>query len=177
MKLKRVVLGIGLLVVACTRPETPTGEEYQDVPADMVMIGMTEYMTSGGLRQAQLKGDTAYVYDDSGKVAIKGVNLLIYNELGAQSAKLTSKTGDFNTTNQGMIARGKVVLITNERNLRIETEELFYDPESHRVWSNVPTVIIEAGRRSNAAGGFESDDKFANVKVRGLTGRVGGVKF
>jgi len=166
----RVVLSVALLLAGCKRMETPTGGDFKDVTASMVMTGMTQYMTTEGLRRARLQGDTAYVYDDSGKVVVKGVNLDIFNETGAETAKLTSKTGDFNTSTQAMIARGTVVLVTADKR-RIETEELFYDPQTHRLWSNVQTVMIENGQRASGDG-FTSDDKFQNLQVKNLRGKA-----
>jgi LPS export ABC transporter protein LptC len=161
-----------LLLAACSNGEGPTGENFRDVPADMIVIGMTEYMTAAGLRKARLQGDTAYVHDDSGKVKVKGVNLLIFDEQGGETAKLTSKTGDFNTSTQAMVARGTVVLITTKgKSRRIETEELFYDPQSKRIWSNVNTVMIEDGQRASGDG-FTADDQFQNVQIKNLRGRA-----
>lgn len=171
--MRTVVLGSVLLAgVACDRRETPTGGDFRDVPADMIVVGMTEYMTASGLRRARLQGDTAFIYDDSGKVKVKGVNLTIYNDLGAETAKLTSLEGDFNTSDQGMVARGKVVLNTlTDPPRQILTEELFYNPQTKRIWSNVETVMIEKGQRATGDG-FTADDRFQDVQIRNLRGRA-----
>ncbi len=164
--------------VACNRQPTPTGEDFQQVQADLIMIGMKSYLTSSGIRKAQIMGDTGFVYDDSSKVHVKKVNLTFFDEQGAESGSLTSRTGDFNTTTQAMVARGNVILITKTGNKRIETEELFYDPQAHRLWSNVKTVMIEPGSRATGDG-FTADDEFGNVQIKNLRGRVGGsgIKF
>lgn len=173
MRMRYVVLGSVMLVAAaCSEPETPTGGDFRDVPADMIVVGMTEYMTASGLRRARLKGDTAFVYDDSGKVKVKGVNLTIYNELGAETAHVTSREGDFNTSDQGMVARGNVILNTlSEPRRQILTEELFYNPQSKRIWSNVTTVMIEKGERATGDG-FTADDRFQDIQIKNLRGRA-----
>jgi len=166
-----------LLLAACSQKPTPTGADFQQIPADMIMVGMTQNMTSNGLRRARLMGDTAYVFDDSSKVKVKGVNLTIYNEQGEESAHLTSRAGDFNTQNQGMIARGHVILITTGATARrIETEELHYDPDTHKIWSNVSTLMVEGGSRITGDG-FTADDKFENVSVSHPQGRVSGQRI
>jgi LPS export ABC transporter protein LptC len=171
-----VLTGPFWLALACGRQAGPTGEDFQEVPADLVMIDMVSFMTSNGVRKARLQGDTAHVYDDSGKVVVRGVNLLFFDEEGNQSGSLTSRTGDFNTTTQAMIARGNVVLVTTVGQRRIETEELHYDPQSHRLWSEVKTLMIEGGSRVTGDG-FNADDKFSNVQVRNARGRVEGLKI
>jgi LPS export ABC transporter protein LptC len=161
-----------LVLTACSSGEGPTGENFREVPADMIVIGMTEYMTAAGLRRARLRGDTAYVHDDSGKVKVKGVDLLIFDEQGGESAKLTSRDGDFNTATQAMVARGNVVLITTKgKTRRIETEELFYEPQNKRIWSNVKTLMIEDGERATGDG-FTADDQFQNIQIKNLRGRA-----
>lgn len=173
--MKRNLILAVLIVVGCAQQEAPTGGNFQEVPADMIMTDMTQYMTNGGVRKARLQGDTAYIHDDSGKVKVKGVNLVIYDETGAEKARLTSRTGDFNTATQAMVARGQAVLITvGGQRKRIETEELHYDPQSHRLWSTVRTVMLDGESRVTGSG-FEADDKFTNVQIRGVTGRVGGL--
>jgi LPS export ABC transporter protein LptC len=167
-----VLVAVAPVLAACTERSTPTGEDFVKIPADMIVIGMTEYMTAQGLRRAKLQGDTAYVYDDSGKVKVKAVRLTIFNDLGAETARLTSREGDFNTSDQGMVARGKVVLNTLTGEPRqILTEELFYDPNTKRIWSNVQTTMIEKGERATGDG-FTSDDRFQDVQIKNLRGKA-----
>jgi LPS export ABC transporter protein LptC len=169
------LLSSAVLMAACTKTQTPTGEDFQSISADMIMVGMTQNMTADGLRRARLQGDSAFVFEDSAKVKVKGVNLTIFNEQGVETARLTSRLGDFNTQNQGMIARGNVVLVTTSGTTprRIETEELHYDPETHQIWSTVKTLMIEGGSRITGDG-FKADDKFENVSVTHPEGRVTG---
>jgi LPS export ABC transporter protein LptC len=180
MNTKRTLALTGaVLLAACNQKTTPTGEDFQKIPADMIMVGMTQNITSDGLRRARLQGDSAFVYEDSSKVKVKGVNLTIFNEQGLESAHLTSRTGDFNNHNQGMIARGNVILITTGVTpRRIETEELHYDPETHKIWSTVNTLMVEGGSRITGDG-FNADDKFENVSITHMQGRVTGqrIKF
>jgi hypothetical protein len=67
-----------------------------------------------------------------------------------------------------MVARGNVVLIT-QNNCRIESEELHYDPQTRRVWSEVFSTFI-AGNRRATANSFNADDGFQNVTATGLNG-------
>src|SRR5687768_16160464 len=144
MKMKSAIIGIlAVCVGACTQQPTPTGEDFRDVPASLVMIGMKSFVTNNGIRKAQLLGDTGFVYEDSSKIHVKRVSLKFFDEQGVESGSLTSRTGDFNTSTQAMVAHGNVVLITTTGGQRIETEEFHYDPQSHRIWSTVKTVLIK----------------------------------
>jgi LPS export ABC transporter protein LptC len=178
MKPRRAIVlaGVGLLILGCGPQAGPTGEDFQEVPADMIMTDLDSFMTSSGIRKARLQGDTAHMYEDSSRLAIKGVRLAFFDEHGNDSGSLTSLTGDLNTATQAMIARGNVVLITKVGNRRIETEELHYDPQTKRIWSEVKTLMIEGGSRITGDG-FSADDKFTNVQVRNARGRVEGAKI
>ena len=178
MKTKRFSLLVGVVLLAgCSKDPTPTGEDFQSIAADMIMVGMTQNMTADGLRRARLQGDSAFMFDDSAKVKVKGVNLTIFNEQGMESARLTARAGDFNTQNQGMVARGNVILVTTGATpRRIETEELHYDPETHKLWSTVKTLMVEGGSRITGDG-FTADDKFENVSVTHPEGRVTGQRI
>jgi lipopolysaccharide export system protein LptC len=171
-----VLTSLGFLLGACARTTDPTGQDFQQVDADMILVDMVSNMTTQGIRKARLQGDTANVFDDSTTIKVKGVKLVFFDERGAESGSLTSRTGDFNTNTQAMIARGNAVLITTVGNRRIETEELHYDPTTHRLWSKVHTVMTEGGSRLTGAG-FEADDKFQNFNITNMTGRVRGLKF
>ncbi len=179
MKTKNGValLGVALLAAACDRQPEPTGADFRDVPADMIMTDMVSYVTNAGIRKARLNGDTAHVFEDSSAIKVKGVKLVFFDEQGVESGSLTSRLGNFNTATQAMVARGNVVLVTKVGNRRIETEELFYDPQSHKLWSTVKTLMIEGGSRVTGDG-FNADDKFENVDIKNMKGRVEGkLKF
>src|SRR5688500_16027597 len=95
-------------------------DEAQAQRADQVMYGVKQYISAEGIRRGLLNADTAYVFEDSGKVEIRKVQLQLFSETGVQAAALTSKAGTLDTRSQGMIARGGVVLKTQDGK-RIET--------------------------------------------------------
>src|SRR5688572_13135662 len=145
--MKRFVVICSLMVAACSSEQAPdpvASAEAQAQRADQVMYGVKQYISSEGIRRGLLNADTAYVFEDSGRVDIRKVTLNLYGETGNQAAALTSRAGTLDTRTQGMIARGNVILTTQEGK-RIETEELHYDPNAHRIWSTVTTKMIENG--------------------------------
>ena len=74
-----------------------------------------------------------------------------------------------------MVARGDVVLTIPEGNRRVETQEINYDPNGDRIWSDSLTVMREQGTVSEGMG-FSSDLDFRRLQVgpgsiRGTGGR------
>jgi hypothetical protein len=57
-----------------------------------------------------------------------------------------------------------VILVITEGNKRVESEELHYDPNGDRIWSDSATTMIEPGRVSEGLG-FESDLNFRRTVV------------
>ena len=176
---KKVVWLVALMLSACKGNEvTPAATVgYRDIPADQIVVGMEQYVTVAGRQRAILRGDTAYVHEDSAKALVKKVRLDLFDEAGRESAQLTAREGDFSNQSQAMIARGNVVLVTRGAQSRtIETEELHYDPNSKRIWSTKPTVMRE-GASTLRGTGFEADDQFVNVRVTNARSSGGGVRI
>ena len=167
-----------IVVAACGGSKvdpTTASAGFRQLPADQVIAGFEQYISQAGAKQAILKGDTAYLYEDSAMAKVQNVHLTIFDEKGQVSANLTSKTGDVNNATQAMVARGNVVLITTDGR-RIETEELHYDPNAHRIFSNVPTVQRYQGGVLRGTG-FDADDKFNNVLIRNARSSGGGIRI
>ena len=169
---------LALLAIACDRQTSaPTADAgFKMLAADQVIVGFQQYVSEKGLNKAILRGDTAYIYEDSSLAKVQKVDLVLYDEAGKVSARLTSKAGRLNTQTQGMTAIGNVILITESDGRRIETEELHYDPTTHRVWSTVPTTQRHQGGVLTGTG-FEADDKFYNVRITGARSTGGGFRI
>src|SRR5690606_38937993 len=117
------------------------------------------------------RADSMYLYEDSAHVSLVGVHLTLFDGLGEESVDLTSETGEMNTRTEAMVARGNVVLTSDEGCGRIETEELHYDPRQSRIWSSVRTVCVEDGSRLEGSG-FTSDDDLRNFTLHDPRGRL-----
>jgi len=166
-----VISVLAAVTVACGGvTSAPTGEGYEDLPADQIMIDVTHNPTSDGVRSAIGQYDTVYVFADSSLYHVKGVNLRTFDPEGRQSATIKSDSGTLNQATDAMIARGHVVLVT-ENNCTIQTEELHYDPNSRQIWSDVATRF-EFGGRVTTADRFRADDAFRNINASGVSGQM-----
>lgn len=165
----------GLVLLAACGQETvvPTQQDrLARMNVDQVIYGLEHVMTTGGVRKANLHGDTAYFKDADSRVDLKGVKLDFFNETtGATSGSLTSRSGKYDMRTGAMTATGNALLtIQGEKGPRtITSEELNYDVQGNRVWTDKAFVSKEAGREVQGTG-FESDTKFQNVTVRNPRG-------
>lgn len=170
---------LALVAAACgNRDQGPVaGEEYENMGADQIIVNPNQIITADGIRQAVLRADTAFVYEDSAFVEFRAVELTLFERDGAEAAHLTADTGELETRTEAMVARGDVVLVTTEGGRRIETEELHYDPRQRRIWSDVPTVIIDAGDRLEGTGftaDLSTDGRIRDITLRDPRGRAPG---
>lgn len=170
----RTSISFALLVVAVAgcrgTTDAPTGEGYVDLRADQVMIDVTHHPTSDGIRSAIGRYDTVFVFNDSAMYHVKGVDLQLFDADGRQSATIEADSGAFNQSTDAMIARGSVILIT-QQNCTIRTEELHYDPNTRRVWSEV-TTRFEFGDRAGTSDSFAADDQFTRVTLTNARGQI-----
>lgn len=142
--------------------------------ADQVMYGAHFNLTDKGLSRAELMADTAYFFDDNTRIELRKVETTFYTTTGARDAYLTSRRGTYNNRSGLMIARGGVVVITEEGR-RMTTQELKYDQQSNEISTDSAFVLTEPGRRLEGIG-FRSDPNMQNVQIfktkSGSTGSV-----
>lgn len=169
--MRHAILLLTLLTAACGETAVdPMVADYAQLPADQIMEQVEFSATADGIRAAKVVSDTAYIFEDSSSMHLRGVDLEMYDQSGRQTAHLTSLQGVYNQNTQAMTATGSVVLVVLKDGRRIETEELQYDPETHRIWSDVETVMQEADGTRTTVSSFTADDEFNNVQSRGVRG-------
>ncbi len=152
---------------------TPLPEELRAVEADQVLFDIVTHVTVDGIREARIQADTAYLWQDSTSVALRAVNLIMYDETGEERARVTSRSGLMNEDTQHMVARGDAVLVMTDR--RIESAEIHYEPQRDRIWSDSTTVMrMNQGDQVVEGSSFLSDANFENIFIQNQRTRGGG---
>jgi len=164
-------------IVACegsgTTPVVTT--EELELGCDNLIDGdMTHNLTSQGVREAFLQAQRACLWENADTILVEGFRLTVYQTgTGVEQAVVTGDRGLLNMTNRRMRANGNAVLVIPAQGRRIESEELFYDPQGNRMYSDSATVMYMDGRVVEGSG-FDSDLQFENVLVRQFRTRPGG---
>jgi LPS export ABC transporter protein LptC len=135
----------------------------------------TDIKDMGSLR-ARIHADTAYIWEDSARTLMFPVEVRLFDENGAQTAHLTANEGELDSRTNKMVARGNVVLITEEGDRRLLTEELHYDPRLGRIWSDVRTVMHQGGTTLEGSG-FRANEAMTDLEVYGSTGENLEIEF
>lgn len=131
---------------------------------DQVVENGEHVITVQGVKKALLMAEQLYFYNQSGKVIGDTIQVSFFDDAGEFVSMLTAKTGEMEQTSQEMIARGDVFV--RGREATIKTEELHYDPQANRIFSDQPTVINQQGNVIRGQG-VESDPALREIKIRG----------
>lgn len=172
-------LAAAVLLAACDGPtETPVASnELQNIEADLIHYGMVSYLTASGVREGRVQADTAYVYNDSSSLQLRGMRVAFYDEQGRDRATVVAERGELDQNTDRMIARGNVVLTIHGDGRRIESAELNYDPNRDQIWSDSATVLTYPDGRVTRGTSFQSDLEFRNVQVANPRGAIGDIVF
>ena len=95
------------------------------------------------------------------------------DQTGAGRAVLTADQARLDQANRFVTARGNAVLVVVEIDREIRSEEIHYDPERNRVWSDSATCSRE-GDKVVEGSGFSANLEFTLVEVTNPRSRAGG---
>jgi len=70
-----VPVAFALLVAACETGIKPTATIAAPDSADQVLLGMSHYVTNGGIQRAQVRADTAYFYSPVQTAELRNVHI------------------------------------------------------------------------------------------------------
>ena len=140
--------------------------------ADQMLIDMRTAMTNLGVRQANLKADTAFLYENSGRTDLKKIEVTFFSATGTQTSVLTADTGLYFFRSGQMEARGNVVVVRAD-GARLTTSVLKYNQGTNEVSTDQPYTFVE-GERQAQGQGFVSDPSFSNIRTQRLRGTGGG---
>jgi LPS export ABC transporter protein LptC len=121
-----------------------------------------------------MHGDTLYFFDDNTRIESEKPTITFFTSTGAKDAVLTALHGTSNTRTNNMIARGNVVVVS-EDGRRLTTQELLYNQGRNEISSDSAFVMTEPNRRLSGTG-FRSDPNMKNIQIlKGASGLVRGV--
>jgi LPS export ABC transporter protein LptC len=173
-----------VLALVCATPAVPACSSKKEPPvathspladsADQVMYNASFLLTDKGLSRAQMQGDTLYFFEDNTRIESDNPRITFYTATGAKDAVLTARHGTSNTRTNNMIARGNVVVVS-EDGRRLTTEELLYNQGRNQISSDSAFVLTEPDRRLEGIG-FRSDPDMKNIQIlKGASGFARGV--
>jgi LPS export ABC transporter protein LptC len=171
--LRRVIkflLPISLLGgVACINPgEGEVVDESARVPDQVVSDYIIQQMKDNAL-EWELHSAKASIYNKENTAYIEVVKLYFFKE-GKVSSTLTSDRGEVNTQTNDMIAKGHVVIHTDDGSI-LHTDRLNWDNKEKKIRSD-DEVWMMRGKTLIHGYGFESDPDLKTFRTTRATGDV-----
>ena len=174
--MQRILIAFALVVVACSSKKEPPVATHSPLAdsADQVMYGASFVLTDKGLSRAQMQGDTLYFFEDNSRIESENPHITFFTATGAKDAVLTARHGTSNTRTNNMVARGNVVVVS-EDGRHLTTQELIYNQQRNEISSDSAFVLTEPDRRLEGIG-FRSDPNMKNIQIlKGVSGIARGV--
>ncbi|GGG73635.1 hypothetical protein GCM10007415_01250 [Parapedobacter pyrenivorans] len=100
----------------------------------------------------------------------KGVTIIFFDDIGAETQRITSDYAIQKETEELTEFRGNVVITRADGSI-IKTEELIYDQKANTFYNHVPIeAYFKDGRGNFMGSSFTSDASFENIEVQNSTG-------
>jgi LPS export ABC transporter protein LptC len=163
LPLAAVVLAVAALAACRSGKHAPPVTGSLADSADQIMFGTRFNLTAQGVLRAELVADTALFFDDNTRIELSHPNTTFFTATGARNAVLTARHGTYRTQSGQMVARGDVV-VNSQDGRRLTTQELKYDQNRNEVSSDSAFVLTGPDRRLEGIG-FRSDPNLQNVRV------------
>ncbi|UCH77765.1 MAG: LPS export ABC transporter periplasmic protein LptC [Candidatus Coatesbacteria bacterium] len=148
-----------VLAAACRDGDEELPPPAKNLPTQ-VIDDFTLTETDGKDVAWRLKADRADVYDYANEAKVFVVHVDFYEE-GEYSSTLTAREGTVDLLHHSMTARGDVVLVSRKDGAVLKTEELSWDADGHRIYSEAYCTLergksIIRGQGFTATPGLES---------------------
>ena len=167
-----LVLAACAVAAGCKSGTPVTATQAALDSADQVLIGMSHYVTDGGVLRARVRADTAFFFSGTQQAELRNVHVTFYDAAGQATSTLTSREGTHHWRTGDMEARGNVVVVRNRDGGTMRTEVMDYNQVRNEVSSDKAFVWDEPGR-SLKGQGFTSDPEFKKITAKRLTGTGG----
>jgi len=163
----------GMLVSACENDleEVKRVTQRPSLPVQTIYNSITQYTDSGRItftisagRIDRYGGEEAYdEFSD-------GVEVINYNRDGEVASKVTAQKA-INYTNENRMVAQDDVELENSEGKKLNTEELTWDEQEHRIFTDkfvkitTPTEILFGD-------GLEAEEDFSRYEIQNIKGRI-----
>ncbi len=163
------------LCAAAACGEPPGGvanQAFAADSADQIMFKLRQNLTKDGVKQAYLMADTAFIYEASGRVDLRKIQVTFYSAEGVQQSVLTGLKGTYWMRTNQMSAQGNVVVVRTSDGARLVTDYLEYDPTKNEVRTDKP-YVADKGTQHIEGVGFVCDPGFTTCTTQQARGNAG----
>lgn len=121
--------------------------------------------------QVRLKAPLEHTFENGDLVYPEGVDMSFFAKDGSLVNTLRGNYAKYTRADNKYVVRGKVRVHNQEKQQRLETEELFYDQPRQRIYNDSATAVrIQTPTEVLTGFGMEANEDFSRYKIRKPTG-------
>ena len=163
-----IFLIAGIVLIAfcgCSREESSgIGRAGQKKVPDQEMWNFRVKATNQGQLNAIIQAGYMQRFEDQALAMFKdGVEIDFYQD-GEHTSRLTSDSGRFHESNMNVRALGHVE-VHSDSGISLYTQELVYDQQADRIYSNVDVKVTTLDGDTLSGKGFESDAQLQRWQI------------
>lgn len=136
-------LFIVIAVFGCTKSDLKEPVEYTGPTREVENIEL--YNSENERIKSKVVADLVYEFANGDQEFPKGVYIEMYNEFGRLQSTLRANYARFIKAEGHWLGQGKVELKNIEKNDQLNTEELFYNPKTKKIFTDKFVTIRQQG--------------------------------
>ncbi|TLM95627.1 LPS export ABC transporter periplasmic protein LptC [Hymenobacter jeollabukensis] len=161
-----LLLGAALLGGCQDKSSAPKKKVQYTGPTLETTNVLTLFSDSARL-QVRLTAKLEQTFENGDLVYPKGVDMNFYAKDGSLVNTLRGDYGKFTRADNKYVVRGHVRVHNQEKQQKLETEELFYDKPRARIYNDTTTAVrIETPTEVLTGFGMEANEDFSRYKIR-----------
>ncbi len=131
--------------------------------------------SDSGIVKARMVAETIKQYSRAERPYIlfpDGLKIFFFNSEMEYESELTADYAIYYNEEKFWNAKGNVIAENHEKSEKLNTEELFWDEKSKKIYSNSFSRIENKDGTFYGQNGFEANQKFTNWKLKGSRGTI-----
>lgn len=138
-------------------------ETLLGLEADQVLIEVEMNLTRDGVRRGFLVADTAFSYQDEGRLLLRNLRITFYNEGGGEQGVLQGRRGEYWFESGDVRVEGDVEVVESTGSKRLVTDRLRYEARPDSLYGDTAFVLYRPGLEMRGDS-FVSDADLENVE-------------
>jgi LPS export ABC transporter protein LptC len=161
-KLFLICLFCALGIACSNKGDLKSFDEYKGPISIATNIHLVN--SDSGIVRTELFAKKRLEYANGDMEFPDGIIVHYRNVAGEVTSKISADRGFFNKSENLYTGSGNVQVTNLEKKQQLNSEELFWEPNKQRIYTNA-FVIIKENDRIIKGTGMEADDKFTNYKI------------
>jgi LPS export ABC transporter protein LptC len=160
---------LAFMLSQCTESKIKVADVSAYTGPLVVLTGVDTYFSDSAILVVRLAAPVQEEYDKGDRIFPKGLEVYFFKKDRTLSATLTARYGKFDKAKKLYTVTGNVVVRNVEEGKVLQTEELNWNPETKKVFTD-KFVVIETPQEVLKGQGLEATQDFTSYRILKPTG-------